>query len=502
METPAERAERIERLEQSRRERLPAPQPEPKEALTIWPTPDDVGVELTVGPGRGDLSFSSTYYPSFPTALLMVGGKVASFARLFMVQPWIAAACMRMLTWACRVPLKVYRSTGTENSAVQLRPSEHPLAAAIQSPWDRGYQAQLVQALLGPLLVHGNSVTEVQEGRSGKIQFLPHDWRFTRPLMPFRQTIEMFTFDIDQPQLQRDVSIDNVLHCAWWSPMGPIGCSPLMQLGITLRIEDAAQRWQQAIFLQAGKPPSAITASEDFLGIDKDERQRIMGQLRQDITQIYSGPENAGRPALLPPGLDWKMVGHSAVEADLISQRKITREEVCAVYQIPPPMLGILDRATFSNIDVQREMVFTDCVGPPLVILEQILNQQVCAGLLGEDDVFCAFDFSGVLRGNRLQEIDMLRDAIGTALLTPNEGRDVLTMARSTEPGMDQFYFPANNLAPIGSPPMAEQPVTQPAPYDPNDPVPSPVFPPRRKPPASRRMYVRSRDEDYEKELA
>jgi phage portal protein BeeE len=95
------------------------------------------------------------------------------------------------------------------------------------------------------------------------------------------------------------------------------------------------------------------------------------------VTTIYGGPDNAGKPALLPPGLDWKEVGHTAVEAALIDQRKVTREEICAIYQIPPPFLGILDRATFNNIETLRQVAYTDGLGPPLVMIEQAINAQL-----------------------------------------------------------------------------------------------------------------------------
>jgi HK97 family phage portal protein len=503
METPAQRDERIGRLEQERAARAKPEQSgvEKQAQGTVgWPTPDLVGGGLTqIAPGRGNLNYSSTFYPAYPTALWLIGGRVASFARLFMSQPWIGAAVMRMLTWSVRVPLKMYRRMGEgddENSRVRLRPGDHPLADALVTPWDRGYQAQLVQHLLGPVLVHGNSVTEIQEGASGKIQFMPKDWRYTVPMMPFRDSIDGWAFDSDVPALHREVSVDDVLHIAWWSPAGPIGCSPLQQLGVTLRIEDAAQRHQEAQFMNGARPPSAITASDEFLGLDRTERQEIMAQLRGDITDIYTSPENAGRPALLPPGLDWKTIGHSSVEVELIEQRKIAREEVAGVYMIPPPLLGILERATYSNIETQREMTYTDCLGPPLVLIEQVINSQIIQSLLREDDVFVEFDFAGVLRGDRLQEIQSIKDAIATALMTPNEGRDVLNYQRSLDPGMDQFYLPFNNLAPVGTPPVPG--------ITPGLGTPGPPPPPQRVPPGrgSRRLLVKSREGDYEREYA
>ena len=115
--------------------------------------------------------------------------------------------------------------------------------------------------------------------------------------------------------------------------------------------------------------------------------------------------------------------------------------EVCAVYQMPPPMVGILDRATFSNIETQREMGYTDSLAPPLVAIEQKINAHLVRGLLAEPDVFVEFDFAGVLRGDRLKEVQALRAAIDGSLMTPNEGRSVLNMPRSEQPGMDSFYY-------------------------------------------------------------
>jgi HK97 family phage portal protein len=493
METPAERAARVRRLEEGRAGRR-------GEAFS---PPDSTPIELA--PGRGDLNFTSVALGGnqplqSPLALWMLGGRVASFAQLFASQPWVAAAVMRMLTWAVRVPLKVYQRTG-DDTRVRLRPEDHPLADAVVRPWQRGTQAGLVMSMLGPLLVHGNSVVEFNS-IADQIDFVPHDWRYTQPIMADRNTIDGYRFDYDQPKLSREAGVENVIHTAWWSPLGPptggLGLSPLQQLGVTLQIEDAAQRWQTSMMKQGARPPSAVTADEAFLGIEKTTRDKIMAQLRADLMAIYSGPENAGRPALLPPGLDWKAIGHTAVEAQLIEQRKVTREEVCAVYLIPPPMLGILERATFNNIQTLREMTYTDCLGPPLVLIEQLINATLVYGHLLQDDVYCEFDFGGVLRGDRLAEIEALREGVASALYTPNEARSYLNMPRSDEPDMDKFFLPFNNLQPVGTAPRPSGGFPSRGPGSPppgggND---APV------PPEPKALHVRSREADYVKEMA
>jgi HK97 family phage portal protein len=174
------------------------------------------------------------------------------------------------------------------------------------------------------------------------------------------------------------------------------------------------------------------------------------------VTRLYSGPENQGRPALQPPGLDWKPVGHTSREAELIQQRYLDGEEVGAVYQIPAPFLNDLRRATFSNITELRQVAYTDGLGPPLVVIEQALTA-VWQELSREFDVYVEFDFAGVLRGDFLKEVNALRAAVGMGLMTPNEGRAVMNRPKSDEDRADQLWMPWNNVQPMGEGPPQPQ---------------------------------------------
>ena len=61
----------------------------------------------------------------------------------------------------------------------------------------------------------------------------------------------------------------------------------------------------------------------------------------------------------------------------MVETRRLTREECAAAYDVPPPVVGILDRATFSNITEQHIMLYQDTFGPWLTMIEETPQTQL-----------------------------------------------------------------------------------------------------------------------------
>lgn len=430
---------------------------------------------IEVAPGRGDLRYSSQPFFDLRRSISVVGGHI-SFAQLVAEQPLVASAIGWHQRQSRRVPLKAYRKTG-DDSRERLQPKEHRVADAIAHPWEGGSQLQLVEHLLGSFLTHGNSLADIDNGAFNRIRFTPADWRFALPIMLFSGApISGWELFRNYPGGPTPRSVDQVLHVRSWSPLGPIGISPLQQLGTTIAIEDAAKRHQRAMLRNGARPPSAIESTPEFLSLDPTERKQLEEQLRRDVEDIYAGPENSGRPALLPPGLKWQEVGHSAVEAELIQQRVVNRVEAQGVYGLPPATVGVIERG--SELPEQRQMAYVDGLAPPLILIESMINAQLIDNVLHEDDIYVEFDFAGILRGDKLKELEALREGISYSMLTPNEARTAQNLPKSDADGMDDFYLPRNNLWPQGQPYKPQggeseggSPEGQTAPADKNEPA-------------------------------
>eukprot|EP01039_Chlorochromonas_danica_P018627 gene18627-22446_t len=73
--------------------------------------------------------------------------------------------------------------------------------------------------------------------------------------------------------------------------------------------------------------------------------------------------------------------------------------KVCRLWNMPPHLVGILDRATFSNIEQQSIEYVQHTIAPMVAAIEQAIGRDL---LIGEDQdkFFVEFNIEGLLRGD------------------------------------------------------------------------------------------------------
>jgi phage portal protein BeeE len=73
---------------------------------------------------------------------------------------------------------------------------------------------------------------------------------------------------------------------------------------------------------------------------------------------------------VIPPGAKWESFAYSAHDAELIAQRKLNREETAAGYDIPPPVVGLLENATLANVLELFKALYQTTLPPRLTVIE------------------------------------------------------------------------------------------------------------------------------------
>jgi HK97 family phage portal protein len=204
--------------------------------------------------------------------------------------------------------------------------------------------------------------------------------------------------------------------------------SPLEQLRDTLEMEAAVRLSARAMFARGGKHSMLLKTPKNF----GNGTSAVLMRLADQYAARHGGPDNHGRPLILEDGMDAVPLDMNNVDLEYIEIRRLNREEVAAAFDIPPPAIGILDRATFSNVTEQNRMLYRLTMPPLLQSFESMINFDLRDGRhgrTGPPDFGEAFYFEhlidGVLRGSTEDRIAANAQAIQTGQMTPAEARDL-----------------------------------------------------------------------------
>lgn len=221
----------------------------------------------------------------------------------------------------------------------------------------------------------------------------------------------------------------------------PLGTSRIETLRKKLLGEVYAQDYRINYWRQGARIPGVIHRPLDAPDWD-DEGRRLF---RQQFAEVYGGAQGAGLVPVLDEGMTYHEAGHSAEEQQLAEARELHDEEVARAYHMPLPVVGLLRRATFSNVKEQHKMLYQDALGPTI----QMVEQEVEAGLVNEFALrgtrYVEFNVREKLRGSFEEQAASLATALGGhPWLKVNEARALMNLPRSENPAHDEIPSPLN----------------------------------------------------------
>lgn len=374
------------------------------------------------------------------TAGLPAGAtRMVSFSTIYSTQPVVAAVVNKLVRQLSTIPLKVYRLTaGGDRERVR----DHPLETLLRRPAPRRGPVHLKQWMTLPTLIHGNSLIAKyrMDPEGPPTELIPLDWRHLSAWATHGGPVEFW--QTTQTGQTRYINVGETVHFAWESPNGEIGVSPLEQLGVSVRLEDAAQRFATASFWNSARPSGALVLPEGQV-LTPDQRE----ELRAQIKAMHGGVDNAFRVALLTGGMDWKPMSFSAQEAELINARELNRAEICFVYDVKPTVIGDLTHGTYSNVEELNKDLFKTTLRPWAAMIEEVIQAQLIDPEPEWAGLFVEFDLNEQLKGDIERRAPALRGYVEAGIMTRNEARKIENLPSLD--GGDELMFPANNQAPL-----------------------------------------------------
>lgn len=379
---------------------------------------------------------------------------MASYSAMYERQPWVATVIDKLAVSHARLPYKVYRRDG-DNDRTR---SDGPFAQLMRQPCKYMSNFQLWQWTTSTENIHGNAFWVKERDAAD------------RPVAVHPRHPSRIIYDNDEGrwwlldargQRERTVARIDIVHFRSYSPgETAAGMSPLEPLRSTLENEEGARRANSAMWRNGGRPGTVLKHPgklSDAAG------QRLKGQWEG----LFRGVDNWAKTVVMEEGMEPAFIPLNLEELTYIESRRLNREEVCARFDVPPPVVHILDRATYSNITEQMRSMYRDTMGWRVGRLEDTIDAELRDGSMGQfepdfDEVeYGRFNMDEVLRGAfeeraaAINASDFMTIAEKRALMDLPfiEGTDQIMLNSATLPlGRDgRLVEPAQNTVDVRS---------------------------------------------------
>ncbi|MEV5977497.1 phage portal protein [Streptomyces sp. NPDC052114] len=352
------------------------------------------------------------------------------YATIWRTQPQVRTVVGFLARNIAQLGIHVFRRLSDTD---RERLTDHPLALLLADPLPRLTSFRLVERLVADVATYDNAFG-IKLKVDGRLRLLPVPPTLIRPYGGNWIAPEYY-----ETAGGRDFGVDEVVHIHGYQPETlTYGCSPMEALRDLLLEERESAKQRAAMWKTGARMTGVITRPADAEW-NAEERRRF----REMWRTFAQGGGAEGGTAILEDGMEYNPVSINPQQAQYVEARKLTREEVAAAFFIPPPLVGILDHATFSNIREQHQHLYQDTLGPWLVMLEQEIAAQILPDLPGDNaGVYAEFNIQAKMRGSFEEQAAAASTATGGPWMTRNEIR-----ARNNLPaveGGDELITPLN----------------------------------------------------------
>lgn len=350
--------------------------------------------------------------PSWAALAPSVGYYAGTSARVAENLSAVLACTNAIASALAYVPALTYRREAEGN---RTEATAHPLYKIVRGGVNPGMSwPEFIEHLAASTLLTGNGLAEIVRGGGGQLsgfRWIPWGSVTVAYLASGR-----LAYDVNDGRgNMRRLLEGEVIHLRDRTDDGFLGLSRLSRAAETVAGVQAANTHARA-FLANGASPSGII---EFPGTMTQEQR---WSLRDSFNQRHSGAANAGSTLVLDGGMAWKASQISPEDAELLETRKFGVEEICRLFQVPPPIVQDYSHNTFTNSETAGRWFATFCLAPWARKIEAEFARSVFPT---NGPYEMELDLSGFLRGDPEKRWAAHKIALETGVLDADEVRQI-----------------------------------------------------------------------------
>ena len=257
----------------------------------------------------------------------------------------------------------------------------------------------------------------------------------------YRLSTPTYGFNKDEP-----LSAHQVMHISEAAWQGVAGFNKGILATELVALDQDIDIYANYVMLNGAKPSGLFRTDQV---IPDAKYKEIAGRLKEAWASMVGSRDTdlskPGQGMLLDQGMTFETVKMLTLQdADAANLKIQTMKRICALFGVPPQMLGISE-GKFNNTQTLLDEFYKGCMYPMIINIEQKLNQHL---LKGYPNLCIRFDTKDFLKGAPLDQMNFVTSGVSGGIMTPNEAREYLNIPKVD--GADELSSkssPQDNIA-------------------------------------------------------
>jgi len=362
-------------------------------------------------------------------------------------------ACVRLLSEVIgSLPCIVYERSPNKKT----RAENHPLYELLHDQPNEWQTAQeFFEMATAHVNLRGNFYARIWAGPRGAVDSIV-------PLNPDRMQVTMGPHGIQYKYTSSEgrpeyYTSQDIYHVRGLCFDGLVGISVIEYAKNTVGLAVAQSEHGATVFTNGSVPPFYIKRP-----MERKWTETALTNFRQGWRSMHGGKENANNPPILEDGMTLESLNITNKDSQWLESQAFQAVDVCRFFRVQPHMVGILDRATFSNIEHQGQDFLRYTIAPWLLRFTSAARRDL---FTVPKKYFAEFLTDAILRSDTKSRYEAYSIGVNGGWLTRNEVRTRENL--NPIEGGDELLEPLN-MAPAGSrsegtPVDEPEPVEEPA---------------------------------------
>src|SRR5690625_462075 len=228
----------------------------------------------------------------------------------------------------------------------------------------------------------------------------------------------------------------DIVHLSSLSTDGLKGKPPIQVARESIGSSQAAQKFKGK-FYKHGASNSGVLKVPGLLNSEAKD------VIRDEWEKANTGLNNAQRIAILDAGLEFQNISMPLRDAQFIESMAFDKVEIATMFDIPPHMVGDLERATHSNIEQENLSFLQNAINPILVRFQEEFRDRLFTEK--EYDYYLNFNLDMILRADTKTRGEFYKMMLDKGVYSINEVREF--EERNAIKGGDQHRVDLNHVS-------------------------------------------------------